>query len=157
MSLWREQFEPLEIESVMLAAMNNKAREVYEVLKEFNNIKFEEGDYLLRYDGTWDWEVDENKIKWELEKFSEKNDSPRKYKVVHVDEDTGLAFIQKLLFNGELSGEAKCIAGYDLKWVKFLPDPDFIDHHLLAEEDENFDPLEVYKGKRRDHFKSKTK
>jgi hypothetical protein len=73
---------------------------------------------------------------------------------VHVDEATGLPFVQKVLFNGEMSGEAKCLAGFDLDSTKFVADPDFIDHHLLAEEEDTFDPLQIYKEKR---VKRKTK
>ena len=148
MSLWREEFDEKELEEVMESAMNKKAMEVFDVLKRFSDIKFEEGDFLLRYDCMYNRVDGEWKQNWEVEKFSETNDSPRKYKVVHVDKATGLPFVQKVLFNGEMSGEAKCLAGYDLDSTKFLPDPDFIDHHLLAEEEDQFDPLQVYKEKR---------
>ena len=140
-------------------AMNRKAEEIYDVLKKFKDIQFEEGDFLLKYDyehiknaTTGDWE-----LVWVMEKFSDLNDSPRKYKVVHVDKDTGLPFVQKVLFNGDMSGEARCIAGYDLDYVKFLPDPDYIDHHLLAEEEEEFDPLNAWKEKRSERKYTKAK
>lgn len=150
MSLWRDTKSANEIEvSAEDARTNKKAIEVYETLKRFLEIQFEEGDFLLRYDAEYDWEKDDGEEKtWVVEKFSEVNPVPRKYKVVYVD-DVGLPYIQKVLFNGNLCGEAKCLAGYDLDHTKFLPDPDFLDHHLLKEEEDAFDPLEVYKEARR--------
>ena len=148
MSLWRDTMSAEEIIKIREASRNKKAEEVYEVLKRFLDITFEEGDYLLRYNAEWDWKSDEeDKKKWKVELFSEKNQTPRKYKVVYVDE-VGLPYVQKVLFNGEMSGSAICLAGFDLDWTMFKPDPDFVDHHLLMEEEDVFDPLQVYKEKR---------
>jgi hypothetical protein len=157
MSLWRETLSEEEItEATSRARTNKKAIEVYETLKRFKDISFEEGDFLLRYDAQYNWDSDlEDKKTWKIERFSDTNDSYRKYKVVHVDE-VGLPYVQKVLFNGNMSGEAKCLAGYDLDWTKFLPDPDFLDHHLLMEEEDVFDPLNAYKERKGDR-KRKTK
>jgi hypothetical protein len=149
MSLWRDTLTPEEIlKATEKARTNKKAIEVHETLKRFKDISFEEGDFLIRYDARWDWDSDteDHKI-WEIERFSDTNDAYRKYKVVHVDE-VGLPYVQKVLFNGNMSGEAKCLAGYDLDWTMFKYDPDFSDHHLLMEEGDHFDPLELYKEKK---------
>lgn len=145
MSLWRDNFNEEEIKGFAEGSRNRKAEEIYDVLVRFKDITFEEGDFLLRHDLEYNYETYE--YFWVIEKFSEVNQSYRKYKVVYVDE-VGLPYVKKVLFNGDLCGEAKCLAGYDLDRTKFLPDPDFMDHHLLAEEDEEFDPLQVYKEKR---------
>ena len=146
MSLWRKTLSAEKIEKkASKARTNKKAIEVYETLKRFKDISFEEGDYLLRYDVIIDYGSDlEDKKIWKIERFSEANDSYRKYKVVYVDE-VGLPYVQKILFNGNVSGEAKCLAGYDLDWTIFKMDPDFLDHHLLMEEEDVFDPLNTYK------------
>lgn len=157
MSLWRDTKTQEEIEDASFSARNKKAEEVFEVLKRFKDITFEEGDYLLRYDAEWDWDLPDGEEKvWKIELFSETNKSPRKYKVVYVDE-AGLPYVQKVLFNGEMSGSATCLAGFDLDWTTFKPDPDFMDHHLLMEEEDIFDPLQVYKEKRNERFKTKVK
>lgn len=152
MSLWKDTMSSKEIKDTASNARNHKAEEVYDVLKRFKEISFEEGDFLLRYDHTWDDNV--NEYKWRIERFSEKNDSPRKYKVVYVDE-VGIPYIQKVLFNGDMSGDARCLAGYDLDNTVFKLDPDFADHNILMEEEDIFDPLEVYKEKRSEYFKTK--
>lgn len=155
MTLWREiANSEEELQNTALFARNKKAEEVFNVLKKIKDITFEEGDYLLRYNAEWDFDSDTDDKKWKLELFSDTNTSPRKYKVVYVDE-VGLPYIQKVLFNGGMSGSAVCLAGFDLDWVKFVHDPDFVDHHLLADESDQFDPLDVYREKRRERKKTK--
>lgn len=155
MSLWRDTMSPEEIGTMSFRARNKKAEEVYDILKRFQDISFEEGDFLLRYDASWDWDMPEGEERvWKVEQFSDINKSPRKYKVVYIDE-AGLPYVQKVLFNGEMSGSATCLAGFDLDHVKFVPDPDFMDHHLLAEEEDVFDPLTIYKEKKRERSKVK--
>ena len=137
-------------------ARNRGAQQVYETLmyiKEVGN--FEENDILIKKDGWHDWSDGGKKV-WNIEKFSSSNDAPRKYKVVHIDE-AGLPYVMKVSMKGELCGDMKCIAGYDLECTKFEYDPDFLDHQILAEEDEKFDPQEVYKEKRDEYFKTRPK
>lgn len=161
MSLWRDQ-EDLDTEKKLKEkaynARNRKADEVHEVLGRIKDLTFEEGDFLVRQDYCRHRDDNWNIISegWETEKFSHVNDSPRKYKVVYVDE-VGLPYIQKVLMKGGLNGEAKCLAGFDLSHTKFIHDPDFVDHTIFNEEDDRFDPQDLYKEKRDEHFKTRPK
>lgn len=136
-------------------ARNRGADQVYDTLKYIQNVgNFQENDILIKQTRGYCEHAED--YRWFTEEFSSSNSAPRKYKVVHVD-DVGLPYIMKVSMKGELCGDMKCIAGYDLNYTKFEYDPDFIDHQILADEGEDFDPQEVYKEKRDEYFKTRPK
>ena len=153
MSSLKERFEDAQrLKNELSMARNCKAENIYETLKIMKDITFSLGDILIRKDRVWN-DSEEDYTAWYTERFSDANDSHRKYEVVHVDE-VGLCYVQKIGMKGGNVGDVKCIAGFDNAWVKFEHDPDFIDHHILCDEDDEFDPLEIYKEKRSEYFKT---
>lgn len=135
-------------------ARNAKAQAVYETLLSIKDLKFEKGDILIKQELEWD--DDFTVQSWVTEKFSKTNCAPRKYEIIFVDE-VGLPYVSKISMNSKYCGDIRCVAGYDLGYTRFCYDPDFLDHQILAEEDENFDPQQIYKEKRDEHFKTRPK
>lgn len=120
---------------------------VYNYIKHLQSKSFNIGDILIRklspmfqppYKGGTDFIT---------EKFSNINDTPRKYEVVAKD-DVGIPYIMKLGAKGDKIGDLICLADIDTNWNTFEYDPEFIDHQILADEDEEFDPQETYWEKR---------
>lgn len=140
----------LSFEDKIDGARNGLAERVYRSLKQMQEYNFIEGDILIHK--TLDWTgVD---VEWVTEKFSGITQAPRKYKVVHVD-DVGLPYVQRIGMKGGVIGDIKCLAGYDDSSDVFIHDPDFIDHQIIADDDDTFDPQEVYKENRDEYFKTK--
>ena len=157
MSLLKDIFEECktehDIEKIEGISRNRDADSVYNTLMYIKEVgDFQVGDVLIKYDNRYNYDLGD--YEWKIEKFSKKNDAPRKYKVVHRDA-AGLPYVMKISMKGEYCGDLKCIAGYDLSYTKFEYDPDFIDHQILADEDDNFDPQAVYKEKRDEYFKTR--
>ena len=132
---------------------NSKADTVHDTLIYMRDLgKFNEGDILIKKEGYYDWKTDENI--WSTESFSRSNEAPRKYMVVHVDE-VNLPYVMKIGMKGDLCGNMTCIAGHDINTVRYEYDPDFIDHQILADEEDAFDPQEIYREKRDEYFKTR--
>jgi len=97
------------------------------------------------------WSDDIDKRQYEPEVVSEKSKTPRKYKVVHIDE-YGVPFLKCIKTNGKLGNELICVAELDPSYSFFKVDPDFVEHTILAEEGQEFnanDRLKEVKRQRR--------
>ena len=149
----RDYMTEEEIVAAARASRNGNADIIFRALTALKNKNFKEGDFLIRINAKWDWDSDNNK-KWQIEPFSESNATPRKYKIVYVDE-FGIPFLRRVLFNGLLANEMFCMTNFDLDWVEFLIDPDSIDHILLSDDDDVFDPLLAYRKVKRESKKIK--
>lgn len=151
MSEMRELYKTdKEFTTAVSNATNRQAEQIIHTLHQIKDVgNFEEGDILIR-------EERKTGDTWVTEKFSKVNSAPRKYKVLYVDE-VGAPYVSKISMKGDLCGDIKCVYGYDMYWYRFRHDPDFLDHQILAEEDDKFDPQEVYKEKRSEYFKTQPK
>lgn len=146
-----------ELNDALEYARNRRAEDVYNALMVIKDYHFQLGDILIKNSlHNYYNDNDEYVSKWEIEPFSKRNKAPRKYKVVHID-DVGLHYIQKIRMQGDLCGELICLAAFDSDYDKFEYDPDFLDHQILAEEEESYDPQELYREKRDEHFKLRPK
>jgi hypothetical protein len=113
-------------------------------LKHLRNLsfyKFSIGDVLIReekyskYDGTGSFE-------WKVSKAS--CDLPYKYVYVFENE-LGVGYIRRLSVNGrKFVDRPICITEFDPDQTKFSLDPEYADHMLLANEDDNFDTKSRY-------------
>ena len=147
--------DKLEFEAAIKEARNTSASEIFDTLTLIKDLNFQEGDILIKYEARFDYNTPSKDDKtWSVESFSAINSAPRKYQVIHVDE-VGLHYITKISMSGDYCGDIKCIAGFNCKLVKFDYDPDFLDHLILAEKDDIFDPQEIYKEKRDEHYQTK--
>lgn len=150
----RDKYETDEaFEEAIYMSRNRKADKVHDTLEVMQHIHFQVGDVLIKKEKHLG---DDDELVWTTEPFSSVNSAPRKYEVVHVDK-VGLPYVSKISMKGAYCGDIKCMAGFDFDWQKFEYDQDFLDHQILAEEDEKFDPQEVYKEKRDEYFKTRPK
>lgn len=159
MSEMRELYETdLDFEAAVNNATNRHATEIINMLHRLRKYgQFQEGDILIKEENVgYRNKNGEYKREWRVEKFSRVNSAPRKYKVIYVNE-VGAPYISKISMKGDLCGDIKCMYGYSTDHHRFKHDPDFLDHQILAEEDEKFDPQEVYKEKRSEYFKTKSR
>ena len=116
------------------------------VLMSYKNInKFSNGDYLIKKVKEFDHT---GTPYWKTKKFGKNMDSPRKYKIVGMDE-FGIPFYKKVLFNGKLCDKLKYMGNGDARFVRFYLDPDMQDFMLLGGDIDKFEPMYNYKNNRR--------
>ena len=155
-SLLKDTLSEEDLKELIEEARNGRARDIFYALEAIKDFHFEENDILVHMSCENGWGTKDKDKNWEVEAFSKANVAPRKYRVVHTDE-VGLPYVQKVSMKGELCGDVKCMASYDSDYHKFEHDPDFVDHQILADEGDVFDPQEVYKEKRDEYFQLKPK
>jgi hypothetical protein len=129
------------------------------VLKHLKNLsfyKFTIGDVLIceekhrKYDGTKDFE-------WKTKLAN--CDLPYKYVYVFENE-LGIGYIHRLSINGRKFVERSiCVTEFDPDQTRFILDPEYADHMLLADENENFDAKSRYDDikKKREQIHRKNK
>ena len=127
-----------ELKIIDLRRHNSNIHGLIRYLKEF---KFKPGDWVIK---TWK-EYDTQR--WIPTKISMTNPAPKKFKIVHVDEE-GVPWFKSLKVNGELADDLHWIEGWSCDVERLEPDPDYIDYVLLECEEE-YDPLATYKMMKR--------
>lgn len=103
-------------------------------LKDMSYFKFSIGDVLVRQDryGEGEW------------KTYQINGTAPKY-VYAFENELGVGYIRRLSVNGRRFVErSMCVIEFDPSTTRFVTDPDYTDHLMLAEEGEVFDPKVRY-------------
>ena len=92
------------------------------------------GDILIR-------EVRECGGVWSTEKIGISNFN-RKYLVIHVDH-YGIPHLSKIAHNKTL-GKPFYVANCDLRWQRWVIDPEFANHIILGNDRGSYNPMENY-------------
>lgn len=109
-------------------------------LRNLSFYKFSIGDVLIREEKTYSYKT--NETSWETKIAG--CDLPYKYVYVFENE-LGVGYIRRLSVNGRKFVEKPiCVTEFDPDQTRFSLDPEYADHMLLANEDEEFDAKSRY-------------
>lgn len=118
------------------------------VIKYFKNkdaVKFNIGDVLVRQVARWEYSPHGNVAKWATDKVSSVSNAPKKFVYVFENE-FGIGYIKQLRANGQgFTSYMVCTANIDFDHTRFVLDPDYADHLLLAGQDDKFAYQERFK------------
>ncbi len=111
-----------------------EANPVNRYLKAKNRFGFKVGDVLIRKrkSGYGDTST------WKVETISDRSPVPKKFIYVH-ENDLGVGYIKQIKSNGkELCDNIQCLDDLDFTWTTYEVDPDYIDHIVLTDGDQDF-------------------
>lgn len=126
-------------------------------LKNISFYKFSVGDVLIREEKCSTWNGNDTKFEWRVR--TAECDLPYKYVYVFENE-LGVGYIRRLSVNGRKFVERPiCVTEFDPDQTRFILDPDYADHMLLAGENDEFDAktryAEIKKKREQIHRKNK--
>lgn len=128
-----------EQEAEIKYALDNNS--VRRWLQQKDNMKFEIGDVVLKYNLRTDYQT--KKQSWVAENINSDNQLAQRYVYIYEDE-FGIGYLKQLrVANGSLGKELYCLTDFNLKEVKFEVDPEYAEKVLL---DGEFDIKEIHKA-----------
>lgn len=110
--------------------------QAYYWLKVKEDSNFNLGDILVKM-CVKKWGEDGEATSYEAESVSSKSNTPRKYKVVYIDQYS-VPFAKCIKADGKLGKELICLAEINPQYNFFKVDPDYVEHTILADEGEVF-------------------
>ena len=122
---------------------NEKYDQIISFLRHKDDLKFKIGDILIKqHNYTYDEKG------WQTETISSVSSAPRKY-IYAYENDIGIGYIKPFLASGELGADITCMTNFSRGEVRFQLDPDYVEHMILADKDEEFDLGAVYARKKK--------